>query len=157
MRCVPSVTALTLAAIALLVSVANAAQSPTSAEAAKKATERAKAITYALEQRHGSGVAGTVTLKPVGNKTQVTVMMASPMRNNPTVTLHSGTDCVDNRTATAADIALAPMNAAAANAPSSQTLIALPIEKLKGRNYVVDVRSTTERARVAQACARLNR
>jgi hypothetical protein len=157
MRSILSVTALTIAATALLGSIADSAQSPTATEAAKKATERAKAFIYALEQRHGSGMAGTVTLKQIGNKTQVTVMMTSPRRTNSTITLHSGTDCIDNRTATAADIALAPMNATGANAPISQTLIALPIEKLKGRNYVVDVRNATERARLARACARLNR
>jgi hypothetical protein len=157
MRSIVPVTALTLAATALLTSVAGSAQTTTSAEAARKATAHAKAFIYSLEQRHGSGMAGSVVLKPVGNKTQVTVMMSSPMRGNPAISLHPGTDCVDNRNATAADVALAPMNAAGANAPTSQTLINLPIEQLKNRNYVVDVRNATERARVAQACARLNR
>jgi hypothetical protein len=157
MRSIVRVTALTLAASGLLGSVGASAQSSTSAEAARKATERAKAFIYALEQRHGSGLAGSVMLKPVGNKTQVTVMMTSPMRGNPTLTLHPGTDCIDNRGASAADVALAPMNAAAANAPRSQTLINLPIEQLKGRNYVIDIRNATERQRVAEACARLNR
>lgn len=157
MRSIVPVTALTLAASALLGSVAVSAQSSTAADAARKATEHAQAFIYSLEQRHSSGLAGRVMLKPVGNKTQVTVMMNSPMRGNPTLTLHPGTDCIDNRGATAADVALAPMNAAAANAPTSQTIINLPIEQLKNRNYVVDVRTATERARIAQACARLNR
>ncbi|HYZ15958.1 MAG TPA: hypothetical protein VE591_06135 [Candidatus Acidoferrum sp.] len=155
MRSIVPVTALTLAGTALLGTLAASAQSPNAAEAARKATQQAKQFIYTLEQRHGSGIAGTVMLKPVGNKTQVTVMMSSPMHGNPTLTLHSGTDCIDNRGATAADIALAPMNAAAENAPHSQTIINLPIEQVR-RNYVVDVRNATERARLAQACARLN-
>jgi hypothetical protein len=93
----------------------------------------------------------------MGNRTAVLVSLHSNVPAKPVVTLHRGADCQDGPYATQADIALAPMNAAASNAPISQTIVNLPIEKIRGSDYVVDVRNATQRAGFAQACARLRR
>lgn len=158
MRRIFSATALVLTATVLCAGVARPAQtpSPNAAAAARAATKEAQQVTYALQERHHSGMNGTVTLKPVGNKTQVTVMMTSPTHTPPKLTLHSGSDCNDNRSAVASDIALAPMNSAGALAPNSQTLVNIPIGQLKEHNYVVDVRDATQRSQLAEACASMH-
>jgi hypothetical protein len=152
-----SLTAAALTVTALTFSGGLAVAQTTSEQAAKDATQAAQAVLLKLEQRHGSGMAGTVTLRPLGSRTEVLVSLRSIVREKPVVTLHRGSDCQDGQFATASDIALAPLNAAAGNAPMSRTIINLPIEKIRGNDYVVDVRNATQSAQFAQACARLRR
>jgi len=127
--------------------------SPEAVRAAADATKEAKAVL--LEARNGSKVSGTVSLQTIGRtRTRVTVRI--PDGGNYALMLHPGTDCSDNAVM-ARSIALAPLNSAAPNAPESQTIVELPIEKLQSENYVVEVRDATNRDAVAQACAKLKR
>jgi hypothetical protein len=150
-------TTAVLTVLTLTMSGTLVAAQTSSEQAARAATQAAKNVLVRIEQRHGSGISGTVTLRPMGNRTAVLVALRSNVPAKPVVTLHRGSDCQDGAYATQADIALAPMNSAGANAPISETIVNLPIEKIRGSDYVVDVRNATQRAEFAQACARLRR
>jgi hypothetical protein len=127
--------------------------SPQAVKAAADATRAARKITF--EARNGSGISGTVGLQTIGrSRTRISVRL--PAGGKYRVTLYPGSDCIDNRTATQADIALMPTNFNTTGASSSSTIVSVPLQKLSS-NYVVDVRDATNRTRVAEACAHLNR
>jgi len=127
--------------------------SPQAVKAAADATRAAQKIT--LEARNGSGVSGSVGLYRIGrSRTRIVVQL--PAAGRYRLTLHPGSDCGDNRTATLADVALTPTNFSTTKASISSTIVSLPIEKVRS-NYVVDVRNANNRAALATACARLNR
>lgn len=126
--------------------------SPQAVKAAEDATRAARKITF--ETRNGSGVNGSVGLYTIG-RSRTRVLVRLPAGGKYRVTLYPGSDCIDNRTATAADVALKPMNFNTTGASMSSTIISLPIQKVQS-NYVVDVRDANNRAAAAAACARLN-
>lgn len=122
--------------------------------AAEDATKKAKAIT--LEARHGSSTTGAIYLTQIGRtRTRVTVRI--PKTGNYNLSIYQGSDCVDNLASARSAIALAPLNSAGVNAPESSTIVEMPIEKLQSGDYLLDVRSATERAALAQACAKLSK
>lgn len=122
-------------------------------QAAADATRAARKITF--EARNGSGVSGTVGLYTIGrSRTRILVQLPNPGKYR--LTLYPGSDCIDNRTATLADVALTPTNVNTSRASMSSTIVALPIEKVRS-NYVIDVRDASNRSALAAACARLNR
>jgi hypothetical protein len=153
----PLIPVLAVAAVSAGGTLASAqTPSPNAAQAAHAATQAAQKVTRQIEERHHSGMSGTVELRPIGNKTEVLVSLHSTVPQKEAITLHHGSDCQDGANATAADLVLAPMNSAGSNAPPSRTLINLPIQKVSS-DYVVDVRNSTQRAQFADACARLRR
>lgn len=111
-------------------------------------------IVVPLQERHGSGVAGTVTLHPQGNKTMINVTMFSgPPHLRPTLTLRGGGDCTDARLASTRPIPLNPVN----TGQVSRTFIEMPIESFNKSNFVIDVRDATTRQQALEGCARLGR
>jgi len=122
-------------------------------QAAADATRAARKITF--ETRNGSGVSGTVGLYTIG-RSRTRVLVTLPAGQKYRVLLYPGTDCVDNRSATAAAVALAPTNFSKTGASSAATIVSLPIERVRS-NYVVDVRDANNRTALTEACARLNR
>ncbi|HTJ26733.1 MAG TPA: hypothetical protein VMA36_11290 [Candidatus Limnocylindria bacterium] len=149
----PLIAVLAAAAVSAGGTLASAQTS--SQSAARAATQNAQKVTRQIEERHHSGMGGTVELRPVGNQTEVLVSLRSATQQKEAITLHKGSDCQDGRFATQADVALAPMNSAGVNAPQSRTLINLPIQKVSS-DYVVDVRNATQSAQFAEACAHLH-
>ncbi|BDE07313.1 hypothetical protein WPS_25890 [Vulcanimicrobium alpinum] len=146
------------AALAVCVTTAGlaavaAAATPNPGNAAALATAKAQLVT--LRAMHGSGAGGTVQLSVIG-RTRTRVVVRIPQGGAYALTLHPGSDCNDNR-ALAQSLALAPLNAAGTGAPTSSTVVDVPLETLRSGDYVVDVRKATERSAVAQACARLTR
>jgi len=126
---------------------AGVAATPTAVKAAHDATLQAKALTYQLE----SGM-GTVTLQRIGRtRTRVKVQLANPAAAGTRVTLHTGRQCHEpNAAAPVTALALNPVNQQV-----SQTIVALPLEKLQSGNYLVDVQNATARSQFSSACARL--
>jgi hypothetical protein len=150
------------AAAAAVVSLASAgaAESPATpstqaVKAAADATRAAREITMKLEARNGSGLSGNVQLYKIG-RTSTRIVVRVPKNGKYRATLYPGTDCIDNRSATQSDVALAPTNFNTSSASMSSTIVALPIEKVQS-NYVVDVRKATERAALTEACAHSTR
>jgi hypothetical protein len=127
--------------------------SPQAAKAAADATRAARKITF--ETRNGSGVSGTVGLYTIG-RSRTRILVQLPTTGKYRLMLYPGSDCIDNRTATLADVALTPANFNTTRASVSSTIVSLPIEKVRS-NYVIDVRDATNRAAVSAACAHLNR
>ncbi len=83
---------------------------------------------------------GTVALYQIG-RTRTRIVVRIPQGGNYALSLYPGSDCADNIEQVRSAIALAPINTAAANAPESQTIVEVPIEKLQSDNYVIDVRN----------------
>jgi hypothetical protein len=154
MRIAPSAALVLLGAV--LCSAAAGAQTPSAqaVRAARDATAQAKAVTYRLIVR-GSGVPGSVALYPIGS-TRTRVVVTVPMTGLHRLTLYRASDCYDSVTRARALVALTPINNAGVNAPSSSTIVNLPIGQLSSGNYVVDVRNATSQATFAEACAHLN-
>jgi hypothetical protein len=147
-----------LAAVAIASAPVAAAQAPgtpsaQAARAAADATRAAQKITF--ETRNGSGVSGSVGLFTIG-RSHTRIVVRLPNSGKYRLTLYPGSDCIDNRTATQADVALTPTNFNTTRASMSSTIVALPIERVRS-NYVIDVRDATNRSAAAAACARLNR
>ena len=143
-------------AAALLAAAATAvsAQTPTQVKAAHMATQHARSFIFQLQGRNGYAIPGTVSLYPIGTtRTRVTVNLSHAVRPYMAFSLVRGTDCEDNRTASA--ITPIPLNAFQSG-QSSQTIVSLPITALQG-NYVVEARNTANAQRALEACARLNR
>lgn len=142
-------TAISLALAGALLASAGAAFSatPTAIKAAHDATRQARDVTYRLE----SGM-GTVTLRRIGTtRSRITVRLANPAAAGTRVTLHTGRQCHERA-------AMAPATSLALNPVSqqvSQTIVALPLEKLQSGNYLVDVQNATARSQFATSCARL--
>ncbi|HEX3468976.1 MAG TPA: hypothetical protein VHT05_12935 [Candidatus Elarobacter sp.] len=137
-----------IAAAALLASAGTTlAATPAGVKAAHDATRQAKAVTYRLE----AGM-GTVTLQRIGTtRSRITVQLTNPAAAGTRVTLHSGRQCHEAH-------AMAPATSLALNPVSqqvSQTIVALPLEKLQSGNYLVDVQNATARSQFATTCARL--
>jgi hypothetical protein len=103
-----------------------------------------------LEERHQSGTHGSVDLAPKGGKTEVLVKVSAPRTTPANLTLHSGSDCLDTFGSPATQFHLNPLNGT-----SSRTLVSLPIGAFHSKHFVVDVRNATNRARFAEACARI--
>jgi hypothetical protein len=157
MRCATIVSGLAAVAVVASIATAGAAQSPgtPSPQAVKAAADATRAAQkISLEPRNGSGVTGNVALYTIGHsRTRVVVTFPTAVKYK--LTLYPGSNCVDNRTATASDVALTPMNFNTSRASMSQTIVSLPLEKVRS-NYVLDVRDATSNAAVATACAHLN-
>ena len=140
------------AAIALTASAA-VAQSPSAQQAARDATRKAQAVTYALMERGGTGVSfGTVTLQKIGStRSRIRVQLTTPAKSAPRVTLRTGKDCEEPRIANAPhNMLLNPFTG-----QISETVVALPLTNLTSGNYLLDVQSATARAQAIDACARL--
>ncbi len=127
--------------------------SPKAVRAARDATRKAETITYRLVGPSGSR--GSVALYPIG-RTRSRIVVTVPGGTTQRITLHRGADCNDARYGSQADLALAPLGAAiAANAPRSETIVDIPLDRLRAGDYNVAIANATERARFAEACARL--
>jgi hypothetical protein len=141
--------------VALLGSSAAAslAQSPNAAKAAHDATVAAKAVTFRLMT--GSAQSGTVALQQIGRThSRITVRFSTAGNTGTQLGLYRGSDCVNASGALAnVPIPLSPVN----GSQISQTIVALPIAKLRSGNYMVAVRNATQQQQAAQACARLGR
>jgi len=124
----------------------SATVSPQSARAARDATQAARQVTFSIAH-HGQG---TVRLYTIG-RTRTRVVLNIPP-GNYRVRMYPGSECSTNRMMAASAMSLTPMNTAVANGQASQTIVALPIEKVSN-NYVVDVRNATDRAGTIAACA----
>jgi len=127
--------------------------SPQAVKAAADATRAAREIT--IQARNGSGLSGTVGLYRIG-RSRTRILVRIPTTGKYRLTMYPGSDCVDNRTASQSDVALAPTNFTTSRASMSSTIVALPLEKVQS-TYVVDVRDATSRAALAAACVHLNR
>jgi hypothetical protein len=149
------VSALALAA-ALALPIGALAQSPSPAavEAAKLATQKAKAVTYALLDRSSGVNLGTVTLQRIGStRSRIRVQLANPSASAPRVTLRTGADCQEPR------IAHAPRSPILLNrftGRTSETIVNLPLTNLSSGKYMVDVQTATARAQAIDACAHLH-
>jgi hypothetical protein len=127
--------------------------SPQAVKAAADATRAAQQVN--LEAMNHSGVNGSVGLYVIG-RSRTRIVVRLPNAGKYRVTLHPGSECVDNRAATLGDVALTPTNFNRTGASMASTIVALPLEQIRS-NYVVDVRNANDRAALAAACARLNR
>lgn len=118
----------------------------------KASQPRTGDIVVPLQERHGSGVAGTVTLHPQGNKTMIDVTMFSgPPHLRPKLTLRGGGDCTDARLASTQPIPLNPIN----TGHVSRTFVQMPIAAFSKSSFVVDVRDATTRQQALEGCAQL--
>jgi hypothetical protein len=96
----------------------------------------------------GAGMNGKVMFHPQGPKTIVTVYVFGNKKHKYNFNLHRGSDCAQ---AGVSPIALNP----AFGGQPSQTIVALPIENLASRDYVVDARNAVARSQFEEACARI--
>lgn len=146
------VTAVVAAAALSASAAAAVAQSSTAVKAAHDATLAAKAVTYKLMT--GTAQSGTVTLQQIGRtRSRVTVRFNTAPAAGTQLGLYRGSDCVNPAGAMAnVPIPLSPVN----GGQISQTIVALPLTKLRG-NYMVAVRNATQTQQAAQTCARLTR
>jgi hypothetical protein len=110
-------------------------------------------VTVPIEPQHGSGVRGTVTLSPQGNQTVVHVTMASGPVLRPTLSLQSGSDCIDSPSSAGQRMPLNPLGSGMV----SRTIVAIPIGAFTSRHFVLNVRDATSRQQFSEACARLGR
>ncbi|MDP9106600.1 MAG: hypothetical protein M3N49_11795 [Candidatus Eremiobacteraeota bacterium] len=129
------------------------AQTPNAVEAAHDATMAAKAVTYKLMT--GSAQSGTVTLQQIGRtRSRIIVRFSGASNTGTQLGLYRGSDCVNAAGAMAnVPIPLSPVN----GSQISQTIVALPVEKLRSGSYMVAVRKATQQQQAAQTCARLAR
>jgi hypothetical protein len=126
------------------------AQTP-SPSAASLATQKARAFLAALMERHASGINGTVRITPQGSGSLVDVTLSQPLGAAKTMTLMSGTDCIDGVDRRAAT--MIPLNPITGKA--SRTLVQIPFSAFKPGHFIVDVRDATARTQLAEACARM--
>jgi hypothetical protein len=113
----------------------------------------AKTVTYQLVG--AKGPRGSVALYAIG-RTRSRIVVTVPGGTTQRITLHRGSDCSDARGGSQSDVALAPLGAAvAANAPQSETIVDIPLDKLQSGDYNVAIANATQRAQFADACARL--
>ena len=144
-----AVTAVLLGATA----AASLAQSPAAVRAAHDATLAAQAVTYKLMT--GTAQSGTVTLQQIGRtRSRITVRFNTAGNAGTQLGLYRGSDCVSPSGAMAnVPIPLSPVN----GSQISQTIVALPLAKLRSGSYMVAVRNATQQQQAAQTCARLGR
>lgn len=115
------------------------------AVATPKPTSRSIAIP--LEERHGSGVHGTVRLTPAGPKTIIDIKVNNPARLRSALTLDTGQDCQDSPGGAMHDIALNALSSAQA----SHTIVSIPIGSFKSKGFVVSIRDATTRQQLLDA------
>jgi hypothetical protein len=89
--------------------------------------------TVPMRELEGSGTRGTVTLRPQGEKTLVTVYVFGNPTHRHTFRLHTGRDCTATNAGT----------------------VSLPISNLTSKGYVVDANDATGQRQFAEACAQL--
>lgn len=145
-------TAATLVAAFALSAGAASAASPDAAAAARDATLKAKAVTFALMQRGGAATnLGTVTLQRIGGtRTRIRIQLANPAAAGTRITLHRGT-CHDPHFSSAAtSMLLNPFTGRV-----SQTIVAVPLTNLQSGKYLVAVQNQTARQQFVDACAQL--
>jgi hypothetical protein len=131
---------------------------PASAQAdraAQEASAHAQAVNVGLIARNGSGTTGSVSLIPIGS-TRTRIIVRIPKGGTHRLALYRSADCYDSVTRARVLVALTPLNNAGVNAPTSETIVNLPITQLQTQNYVVDVRNATNQQTFAEACAHLN-
>jgi hypothetical protein len=136
-----------------LCSSAVASAAPDAATAARDATLKAKAVTFALMQRGGTTTnLGTVTLQRIGStRSRIRVQLANPAAAGTRITLHSGTDCHDPHFASAASsMLLNPFTGRV-----SETIVAVPLTNLQAGKYLVAVQNQTARQQFIDACSQL--
>jgi hypothetical protein len=122
--------------------------------AAGAQTPAPKDVVVPIQARHGSGVAGTVTLHPDGHRTMINVnMFSGPAHLRPKLVLLNGRDCTEARLASTKPIPLNPVN----TGQVSRTFVEMPIESFGKSNYVVAVRDATTRQQALEGCAQLGR
>ncbi len=141
------------AALALGSSTAFAA-TPTAVQAAHDATQKAKAVTFALLQRGGSGSSlGTVTLQRIGStRSRIRIQLTNPAAAGTRVTLRDGRDCLEPRVTNAPRM----MQLNPFTGRVSESIVQLPIESLRSGHYLLDVQNATARQQAIDACAQLN-
>jgi hypothetical protein len=105
--------------------------------------------TVPMRELEGSGTHGTVTLRPQGEKTLVSVYVFGNPKHRHTFRLHTGSDCTATNAGTVA--ALPPTF----GGQRSQTIVSLPISNLTTKGYVVDANDATGQRQFAEACAQL--
>ncbi len=105
--------------------------------------------TVPMRELEGSGTRGTVTLRPQGEKTLVTVYVFGNPTHRHTFRLHTGRDCTATNAGTVA--ALPPTF----GGQRSSTIVSLPISNLTSKGYVVDANDATGQRQFAEACAQL--
>ena len=150
-----SVAVLTALAVAVTIAPSAAQDTGGSRGAAAKATQRAKEFLVQLERRNGSQVNGSVGLAVIGRtRTRVNVRLTNPAGHPLSLAIVRGSDCIDNRQSALASTI--PLNAVNASQLSS-TVVSVPINQLRGGNYLVQIRDATARNQITEACARLNR
>jgi hypothetical protein len=110
-----------------------------------------RSMTVPLEERNGSRVHGTVTLTAQGPKTIVHVYATNFAALRSSLSLAVGTNCQDAPGGAVAPIPLNPISAGQV----SHTIVAIPIESFKNKNFAVSVRDATTRQQLLAACARI--
>jgi hypothetical protein len=142
------------AALALPLGAFAQSPSPSAVDAAKLATQKAKAVTYALLDRSSGASLGTVTLQRIGStRSRIRVQLVNPATTAPRVTLRTGSDCQEPR------VALAPRSPILLNpftGRTSDTVVNLPLTNLSSGKYLVHVQDATARAQALDACAHLH-
>ena len=150
----PAVVSALAVAAALALPLGALAQSPSAVDAARLATQKAKAVTYALLDRSSGVNLGTVTLQRIGTtRSRIRVQLANPATSAPRVTLRTGSDCQEPRIAHAphAPVLLNPFTGR-----TSDTVVNLPLTNLASGKYLVHVQDATARAQAIDACAHLH-
>jgi ApbE superfamily uncharacterized protein (UPF0280 family) len=120
-------------------------------KAAADATKAAKRIDF--DDMTLAGAHGSILLYPIG-RTRTRIVITVPQGSQYNYTMYPGSECSNNRMMAAAAVRLKPTNMAAVGGSQSDTIVALPIEKVTS-NYVVDVRNATTKAQAVAACAKL--
>lgn len=109
------------------------------------------AVRATLEARHGSPIAGNVSVTPHGSASMVTITFTKPTTGaSHALDLVSGSDCADALRRAPRPTTLNPVNGQV-----SHTLVAIPFDAFSSGQYVVDVRSATTAAGQLEACGRL--
>ncbi|HZO95167.1 MAG TPA: hypothetical protein VFB22_15585 [Candidatus Baltobacteraceae bacterium] len=125
----------------------------TAARAARDATVQAKEITYDL-MRNGTRI-GSVALYPIGRtQSRVRVTFTNPADDPLRLALIPGSACTSGAAVAAANAI--PLNPVNNSTQISETIVNVPLTNLQG-NYLVQAHNATQRAQIAEACARLRR
>jgi hypothetical protein len=133
-------------AFTLIAANSSAAIAQSSSAAAVGATEAAKSAT--------SNIQTISIVDPAAPLHRFDLTLNRAATQKPIIGAPTGAQCT-GASAAAADVARAPINSAGSLAPSSSTIIQLPIERVDS-GYSNAVRSATLNATVPQSCAMLN-
>ena len=104
--------------------------------------------TIPISELRASGMRGNVEVHPEGLKTLVTVYVFGGKKRMHAFNLVSGSDCVAS--SAVSGVSLAP----ALTGEPSKTLVAVPIEALRSKNYLIVVGDATTKHRFEEACAK---